>query len=224
MGSFKELKKNHFRKLRRFLKGRCSPPENYERGEIMSSRVTRLILAASLLAGLSFSSAFADLGLQQILSEQGVVAVGKAVQQAVTDVYDSTDDEESIKSQITAIMNEAAATANGEAVRYAIVAVMAAGGPDNLDLSKEAIDNSAAFTDFPEVTAFTVAASESLLAQQAAEQASLNAESGGGGEPGGDGGESGGGDDELGGGDDENPFDDGDQADIKDEDSDATPT
>ena len=184
----------------------------------MKSHMTRLLLTICLFAGLAASSTFADLGLQQTLSDEGPAAVGNAVKTAMEAIYASTDDEESIKSQITTIMNEAAAIGDGEAVRYAIVAVMMAGGFDNLDLSKEAIDNSAAFADFPAVTAFTVSAMETFLSASDDEPGGgKNGESGGGGKSGGgnngqsggngNNGQSGGGDNDNeqgGGGDNDN--------------------
>ncbi|MBL7017232.1 MAG: hypothetical protein ISR84_06720 [Kiritimatiellales bacterium] len=191
----------------------------------MRRSVAHLILATCLLTGLVASPAWADIGLLQIFSTQGLTQVGLAVKAAVEGIYGSTEDPEEISSQITAILDEAALTGNPDIVSYTIVAVILAGGLDNLDLSKEAVDNSKAFTDFPTITAFTVSAAEGILS---ADSDSLpdgggGKDSGGGGEDGG--GEEGGGktDEELGGGDGENPLDDGGDADIRDDDIPGTP-
>ena len=193
----------------------------------MRRRTAHFILAIGLLTGLVASPALAELGLQQIFSMQGLTQVGLAVKAAVEAIYASTDDPEEISSQITAILDEAALTGNPDIVSYTIVAVMLAGGSDNLDLSKEAIDNSKAFTDFPTITAFTVSAAEGLLSEGSGSLTDgddgKDSGGGGGGEEGG--GEEGGGkeDEELGGGDDENPLDDGGDADIRDDDIPGTP-
>ena len=109
------------------------------------------------------SSAQANLGLQQIVTEQGAPAVGPAVLTAARAVYANNTDQAVIQQQLIAILNEAAATGNEQAIRYAIVAVMIAGGVENLELSRVAINNSNVFLNYEALTAATVAATQSLL-------------------------------------------------------------
>lgn len=198
----------------------------------MRKNMTRFVLALCLVVSASVLAA--ELGLSQMLSGEGVVAVGQAVKDAVAKIYSSTDDPEVIKRQITAIMDEAAATGDGEAVRYAIVGAMDAGGAENLDLTIAAINASKAFSDFKEVTQFTVSSSKTIILANAKKNGSGNKEQGGGKEQGGakeeqggDKEEQGGGDQdggmEQGGGSDYNPLDDGDDADIEDNDIPGTP-
>lgn len=184
------------------------------------------MLTICLLAGLMVFPAQADLGLKQILAADGLTAVGQSVRVAVEAIYGSTEDPQKIEDQIVAIINESVATGDGEAVRYTLIAVMMAGGADHLDLSKTAIDNSAAFSSFPDITAVTVTIGSSLIAAQAGVSAAggVAADSGGGSEELGGGTELGGGkEEELGGGEDENPLDDGDDAWIDDDDAVPTP-
>lgn len=205
----------------------------------------RLMICIGMFAVLGVSSVQAEIGIQSILSSDGIVAVGTAVQSAVEAIYASTDDPAEIQQQLIDILNEAAATGDEQVVRYTIVAVMLAGGPENLDLSKQAIDNSDVFKNFPEVTAFTVSAADSMLAAASQRTAGGGAESGGGEKAGGaseeEGGgektggtseEEGGGEVQQGGGetsgggytgDASNPFGDGGDADIKDSDVPGTP-
>jgi len=174
----------------------------------MNKSAMNLFLGLFLIMGLLVSPAQADLGLAQTLSDQGVQAVGAAVKAATEAVYAGTDDPEQIQSQLVAILNEAAATGDEGAMRYAIVAVMMVGGAENIDLSKDAITSSELFANHPELAAETIVAAEKLI------------RSGGGlGEMGGEklGGGEGGGEDprSLGGGDPE-------IGDIDDDDRDAT--
>jgi hypothetical protein len=201
-----------------------------KRGEIMmkNKRVIRFLVAFSLLTGLAASPVLAELGLQSILSGEGVVAVGTAVREAVESIYNSTGNPQEIERRLVEILNEAAATGDEAAIRYTIVAVMMAGGPEHLDLSKTAIDNSDVFKNFPEVTAFTVSAAESMLSAdrspsqkkpdekgQAGGGSTVEVEELGGGE-----GAMG---DDFGGGGGDNPFGDGSDADIDDNDVPGTP-
>lgn len=203
-----------------------------------SKSAIRLLSAVSACLGLAVLSVQADLGLQGISSDEGVVAVGKAVKTAVESIYASTDNPAEIESQLIEILNEAAATGDEGVIRYTIVAVMMAGGPDNLELSKKAIDNSNVFSDFPEITAFTVSAAESMLSASGSDESGGDKGGSGGGakstEPSGEEGggaqsdeEMGGGgskaDEEMGGGSSSGIFDDG-GADIDDNDVPGTPT
>jgi len=198
---------------------------------MMSKNMINLFFGLFLIVGLLASPVYADLGLAQTLADQGVQAVGAAVKAAAEAVYAETDDPEQIKSQLVAILNEAAATGDEGAMRYAIVAVMMAGGAENIELSKEAINNSDLFANHPNITAFTVAAVEKLIVSGGA-TGELGGEKLGGGEAvatklGGGaklgGGEGGGGEDprSLGGGDPD-IFDPGADGDIDDDDTHAT--
>lgn len=109
------------------------------------------------------SSAQANLGLQQIVTEQGAPAVGQAVLTAARAVYANNTDQAVIQQQLIAILNEASAAGNEQAIRYAIVAVMIAGGVENLELSRGAINNSNVFLNYEALTADAVAATQSLL-------------------------------------------------------------
>ncbi len=191
----------------------------------MNKSAMNLFLGLFLIMGLFVSPAQADLGLAQTLSDEGVQAVGAAVKAAAEAVYAGTDDPEQIQSQLVAILNEVAATGDEGAMRYAIVAVMMVGGVENIDLSKEAINNSDLFTNHPTVTAFTVAAAEKLILSGGG-AGELGGEKLGGGEGGAEklgGGEGGGGEDprSLGGGDPD-IFDPGADGDIDDDDRHAT--
>jgi hypothetical protein len=151
----------------------------------MKKNVSRLFLVLIAIAGLLASPVFADLGLQQIVNSQGDVAplaVGQAVRVEAEAIFASNTDPAVIQQKLIAILNEAAATGNEAAVRYAIVAVMAAGGVDNLNASKTAINNSDVFNKYESLTAVTVAATEALLTASggAAEVVGLMQQGGGG--------------------------------------------
>ena len=163
----------------------------------MRKSVLSLLLALTVTA-LSAIPAFANLGLQATLVSQGAPAVGQAVLTAAKAVYAANTDPAVIQSQLIAILNEAAATGNEQAIRYAIVAVMLAGGVENLSLSKTAINNSNVFLNYETLTAVTVAAVEALMtASGGAGGQAGGGETGGGGD-----GTLGGGDNTLGGGSD----------------------
>ena len=185
----------------------------------------RFIPVVIMIATLLISTARADLGLQKIMADQGALAVGQAVLNAAKAVYAGTQDPAAIQNQLIALMNEAVATGNEQAIRYAIVAVMVAGGFENVALGKAAIDNSNAFSNYEALTALTVASTEALI----------NAAHESGGSIGGGDREKGGGDQEQGGGADRlfhmitdpgNPFGPGTGGGDRDlpKDSDATPT
>jgi len=186
----------------------------------MSKKVMHLSVGLLLFVGLLAFPVHADLGLQQTLSDQGVQALGAAVKAAAEAVYAGTSDPAQIQSQLVAILNEAEATGDEGAIRYAIVAVMMVGGVENLGLSKDAINNSNVFANHPEVTAFTITATEKLISSGGGD-----AQMGGGEQLGG--GEGGGSEDPNSlGGDDPNPFDPGTETTpfgrIEDRDSAAT--
>jgi len=161
---------------------------------------SRLFLVLAVFGGLLVSSVQADLGLQQIMASQGASAVGQTVLAAAKAVYaGGVSDPAAVQNQLIAILNEAAATGNEQIIRYAVVAVMIAGGVENLDLSKTAINNSNVFNNYEALTAVTVAATETLLKTSGG--AAGNGEMGGSGGTSGAG-AAGGGDKEQGGGSD----------------------
>ncbi|MBI9020118.1 MAG: hypothetical protein JEZ10_02535 [Verrucomicrobia bacterium] len=176
----------------------------------MRKNAIHLFFGLLLSVGLLAAPAQADLGLKQILADQGVKAVGLAVKAAAEAVYASTDDPKLIEAGLIAILNEAEATGDMGVMPYAIVGVMMAGGVENLDLSKQAINNSNLFVNYPNNTAITVANAEKLIRSGGGAS-----ETGGAGEKqqkagsGGDEQEGGGGGGDEFGGDNPNPFDPG---------------
>lgn len=162
---------------------------------MMRQNIARKVLTVGLLIGLTGLSAQADLGLSQILSSEGAKAVGVAVKAEAVKIYGSADDKDVIQAQLAGLLDEAAATGDKQAVRYAIVAVMIAGGMENLELSKAAIDDSDVLTQFPKETASTVFIVAKMMSEKYKERGGNGNQFGGG-----SGGESGG-DDELGGDD-----------------------
>ena len=187
---------------------------SFRKGREMKKNIARKMMTVGVLSVLLGLSVHAELGLAQILSTEGTKAVGFAVKAAAEAIYSSSDDPEVIQGQLTDLLNEAVATGDEQAVRYTIVAVMMAGGVENLETGKAAIDNSNALIEFPELTAMTVDAVMEMLNVTEGDLGS-GGESGGA-ESGGD--ELGGG--ELGGGDVD--MDDLFAPDIKDFDIDAT--
>jgi hypothetical protein len=129
----------------------------------MKKTALRLLLVLIAATVLSASPVFADLGLKQIVATQGTSAAGQAMFTAAKAVYTGSSDPAVIQTQLIAILNEAAETENETVIRYAIVAVMLAGGVENLDLSGKAISNSSVFANYESLTAVTRAAAESLL-------------------------------------------------------------
>ncbi len=129
----------------------------------MKKNMTHFSAVFMVVFGLMFSTAFADLGLQQIATDQGASAVGQAVLTAAQAVYANNTDPAVIQRQLIVMLNEAVATGNEEAVRYSLVAVMMAGGADNLAQSITAINNSNAFSQYPALTAKTVSSAQSLI-------------------------------------------------------------
>jgi hypothetical protein len=129
----------------------------------MKKNMTRFSAVFTAVFGLMFSTVFADLGLQQVATDQGVSAVGQAVLTAAQAVYENNTDPAVIQQQLIAMINEAVATGNEEAVRYALVAVLMAGGVDNIAQGTTAINNSNAFSQYPVLTAETVSSAQSLM-------------------------------------------------------------
>jgi len=128
--------------------------------KMRKSRCVYILLAA---VGLLSRISFADLGLAQIASEQGAQAVGQAVLAAAQAVYAENTDPDVIRAKLIEILDEAAATGNEQSVRYAVVAVMMAGGTENVGISVAAINASRARNDFPDMVAATVAEARALL-------------------------------------------------------------
>jgi hypothetical protein len=140
------------------------------------------VMSLLLLAGLLASQGYGDLGLSQVLSEQGVRAVGDAVKSAADAVYAENDDAEKIQGALTDILNEAAKTENQDVMRYAVVAVMMAGGLENLSVGEAAINSSEIFNSNAELVALTVTQAKGLLGAVAENSATFGGsdESGGG--------------------------------------------
>lgn len=186
-------------------------------------RFVRFVFVAGLVAGLFASTAQAELGMQNIVDQDGLPALGSAVRNAVDEAYQSSEDPAVIEATLVKILNEAAASENESIIRYAITGVMLGGGVEHLDMSKSAIDNSDVFKNYPELTAIVVATCEKLL--PGFEEIKKEAD--------GTGGESG---EETGDtapegnidapdvGDESNPFEGGNTADIEDGDVEATDT
>lgn len=168
----------------------------------MKKNASRFLTVLIAVYGLLAAPVFADLGLSQIVEKQGAPAVGQAVLTAAKAVYADNTDPAVIQQQLTALLNEAVATGNEAAIRYAIVAVMMAGGADNLAQSTAAINDSNAFNQYKNLTADTVAATGSLMVGGGKTTGGGNQTLGGGGTTGGTtgGGETGGGNPTLGGG------------------------
>jgi hypothetical protein len=145
----------------------------------MKKNVLCLFSGLFLAVGLLASPALADLGLAQIMTDQGAPAVGQTVLVAAQTAYAGNTDPAVIQNQLIAMLNEAGATANEQAVRYTIVAVMVGGGVSNLDLSEAAINSSELPNKFSALTASTVAQTKLLI------QASGGAGTGGGQDSGG---------------------------------------
>jgi hypothetical protein len=109
------------------------------------------------------SPALADLGLAGIAAgDNGGPAVGRAVLAAAKAVYANNTDPAVIQQKLIEILNEAAAIGDETAVRYALVAIMLAGGPDTLEQSIAAINNSNCFSQYETLTANVVGAVASL--------------------------------------------------------------
>lgn len=111
------------------------------------------------------TAAFADLGLAGLAAQpQGASQVGQAVLTAAKAVYANAALSDAEKqAQLAAILNEAAATGNESAIRYALVAVMMAGGAENLSTGIAAINASNAYSQYQNLTAATVEGVKSLM-------------------------------------------------------------
>lgn len=129
----------------------------------MKTTTSRLRCVLALVTGFLVSSASADFGFQQVLASQGAPAVGQAVLVAARAIYADSAFPAGAQKQLTVILNEVVATENESAIRYSIVAEMMAGGIDNLELSKAAINDSDIFSKYPSLMATTVAETEALL-------------------------------------------------------------
>jgi uncharacterized membrane protein YgcG len=173
----------------------------------MRKNTYRLFFVFIAGAVLLTSPVFADLGLAAKLAAQpqgGARAVGEAVLDAANKIYAGSTDRNIIQPQLVSILNEAAATGNESAIRHAIVAVMLAGGVKNLSVSKEAINASDIFANYPALLAVTVASAETLLkASAGASGDKSGGDKSGGDKSGGDksGGDKSGGENQWGGGD-----------------------
>lgn len=133
----------------------------------MKKNMSFLFLSVFLMVGLLASSARADLGLKQIMAGQGASAVGQTVLAAAKAAYaggpSGTPDLAVVQIRLIDILNEAAATGDEQIIRYTLVAVMLAGGTENLATARAAINNSNVFANYETLTAVTVAATEELM-------------------------------------------------------------
>jgi hypothetical protein len=166
----------------------------------MKNSGNKLLLCVCLLVGVMGSSVLAEnLGLAQIAASSGSAAVVEPITNAVANIYSSTDNQDSIKAQITAIINEAGDTGDGEVVRSAVNAALDATPTDNLELTIAAINSSTAFTNFSAIIESVVASATGGLSSGGDDQGEDNDDQG-----------------------DDNPMDDDDNADIDDDDIPAT--
>ena len=147
----------------------------------MSKNMKRMLVGILLVAGVLSSAVYADLGLGQTLSEQGVRAVGESVKAAAEAIFAAGGDPAEMQAQLTAILNEAVATGDEGAIRYAIVAVMMAGGEESLDLFKAAINASDLAANHPGLAADTIAETEALITGGDGQEGGGNSSGGGGG-------------------------------------------
>jgi hypothetical protein len=143
-------------------------------------------LPAFLVTVFLASASMAELGLQGLLSSQGARAVGEAVKGAAEAVIASGENADAIANQLTAIMNEATSTGDDSAIQYAIVALMTAGGEENMSMVESAIRNSSVMGSYASLVDATIGDAKSLISGD-------TSGNNGGGDTGGDGGDSGGG-------------------------------
>lgn len=172
--------------------------------KVKAQRFLMIGLLAFAVASLPVSAQqTSGLGLAAVLSSQGLAAMGQAVLTAAKAAFESSSDPDAIQAVLTSIMNEANATGNEQAIRYAIVAIMQAGGAEHLEITTAAINASQAASDFSDTTSRTVSEAQALLSAGGGTQQQGSGETGGGNEQQQAGGSSG--DDEQagGGGDDQ---------------------
>lgn len=115
----------------------------------MKMKTNRLIMVLTAVAGLLASPCFA--------ATQAENEAGMAVSAAAKAIYaDSTASAAVIQAALIDLLNEAEATGNKETMKFAIVAVVAAGGINNVELSKAAVDNSNVFKNHKDLATMTV--------------------------------------------------------------------
>lgn len=161
-----------------------------------------------IIAGMVFAlPAQADLGLQGVFSDQGAPGVGQTLMNFAQQLFAGSDDPEAVRSQLIEALNEAAGLGDENAARYAVIAVMQAGGAERLDLTMSAIQASRLSDDFPALTEATASETQALLTAGggSADQQGGGEQQQGGGEQqqqqqGGGEEQQGGGEEELGGG------------------------
>lgn len=106
----------------------------------MRRNVACLFFGVLLAVGLLAVPAHADLGLAQIMSDQGAGAVEQAVRVAVAQVY--AENPSDIENLLADIVNEVELLKNDNALAAAVVAVMSTGGSKNLKVGKRAVSKS----------------------------------------------------------------------------------
>lgn len=104
-------------------------------------KMTKTSSILLLVVGLVLPLQAAD-GLQAILASEGLAAFGQAVKAEAEQIMASGADETDVIGELIEMLNSVAGFADEEAVRYAMIAVMAAAGPENMELAEAAISGS----------------------------------------------------------------------------------
>lgn len=129
----------------------------------MKRSVSRVLCIFAIGGLFSMPQAFAELGLKQIAASQGAVAVGSAVLAAVKAIYAQTTDPAEVQRQLVAVLNEAAATADEGAMRYTMVAVMMAGGAENIGQAEMAIGQSNLSAEYRSLVTEVVSETKTMM-------------------------------------------------------------
>ncbi len=117
----------------------------------MKNNGWKLFFGLLLALGLLAFSAQAELGLAGMSASEA----GQAAKAAAEAAYANSDDPAEIQEQLTQILNEAEATGDEGIMTYAIIAVMMAGGADNLAVGQAAVDGSQIAANHPGLAATT---------------------------------------------------------------------
>lgn len=134
----------------------------------MKMDASQMTVVCVAVLGLMASPLFA----QEDSGNSGSVTAGRSALTAANEAYASSSDPEVIKAALIQILNEAAATGDQESMKFVIAAVMMAGGAENKELGKEAVDSSAIYASYPDLAAQTVADAIAWMAQTQSQQAS----------------------------------------------------
>lgn len=180
----------------------------------MKNNGRKLLFGFLMVFGLLAFFAQAELGLTGMSAAEA----GQAVKVAAEAVYAGSDNPAEIQEKLTEILNEAEATGDEGIMTYAIVAIMMAGGADNLAIGQAAVDGSEIAANYPGLAATTSSKVVALISPVAGSGEKSGGEKQGGGEE-----EGGGGSDDQEGGGYINPFDPGATGGGDDGDTAATP-